>query len=334
MNELEIIDYKGCKIKVYYDECPESPRKWDNAATFVCGHTRYRLGDKQNIENELDLLLSRYVDDKSVIEYFCKSRNAQLDPEEVDGERWYRWTTRCCGQDCEHWICAIQSPEMAAGEMLDELSENEKLELIEDSGKVAIMPISIYDHSGVSMWLGSPLTGGMGWDSGCVGFAYITIDDAAEYSCRILSEADWKKWAYSIMESEMEVYNDYLQGYVYGFEAVDENGDEIDSCWGYYGDLGKSDMIEEAQGSIDNYIDKRAAKYEVDKKTFVDKAMGYIGHQWLDGGFIYRIATDLFGFPCLERAAVVRGCVGGYCPCNLSEVECKTLSLITQNMED
>ena len=45
--ESEEFDH-GIVGKIYYDEDPLNPRKeWDHAATMVCWHRRYDLGDEQ-----------------------------------------------------------------------------------------------------------------------------------------------------------------------------------------------------------------------------------------------------------------------------------------------
>jgi hypothetical protein len=35
---------------------------------------------------------------------------------------------------------------------------------------------------------------------------------------------------------EVKTYDDYLTGNVYGYKVIDEQGNEEDSCWGYYGE--------------------------------------------------------------------------------------------------
>ena len=39
-------------IEVFVDECPESPREWDNLGTMVSIHNRYDLGDPHTINKE------------------------------------------------------------------------------------------------------------------------------------------------------------------------------------------------------------------------------------------------------------------------------------------
>ena len=43
---METIDYKGYKITITQDECPESPREWSNLGIIAYKHSRYTLGDE------------------------------------------------------------------------------------------------------------------------------------------------------------------------------------------------------------------------------------------------------------------------------------------------
>lgn len=43
---METIDYKGYKITITQDECPESPREWSNLGIIAYKHSRYILGDE------------------------------------------------------------------------------------------------------------------------------------------------------------------------------------------------------------------------------------------------------------------------------------------------
>lgn len=38
-------------IRTFYDECPRSPREWDNLGTMVCFHRSYSLGDKHDYDS-------------------------------------------------------------------------------------------------------------------------------------------------------------------------------------------------------------------------------------------------------------------------------------------
>jgi hypothetical protein len=42
MNAIETISYKGHEIGIYYDECAESPREWDNLSTIYSDSRSYK----------------------------------------------------------------------------------------------------------------------------------------------------------------------------------------------------------------------------------------------------------------------------------------------------
>ena len=44
---IETREYKGFTIEIWRDDYAESPREWDNVATFVCEHRNYNFGDEQ-----------------------------------------------------------------------------------------------------------------------------------------------------------------------------------------------------------------------------------------------------------------------------------------------
>ena len=102
--------------------------------------------------------------------------------------------------------------------------------------KNVILPLYLYDHSGITM-----NTGGFScqWDSGQVGYIYLSLEQArTEYSAKRVSKklrARIEKY----LTGEVETYDSYLTGDVRGFSIVrnDDDGDEIDvdSCWGYFG---------------------------------------------------------------------------------------------------
>lgn len=159
MELCEKEEYRGCTINVYYDETPEDPRTWDNVATFVCEHRRYSLGDEQDIEGRIDSLFSDYVPAKAIIDYFVKTRDAQLVPGEENDycDQYYEYKETICGEEYTRHIDAdtSDSDDSIASDMADQLDMCEKISLLEDTGEVVTLPISMYEHSGISLWLGS-----------------------------------------------------------------------------------------------------------------------------------------------------------------------------------
>ena len=107
------------------------------------------------------------------------------------------------------------------------------------------------------------------WDSGQVGFAFITRETALkEWGGKRLTKAVIDK-AEACIRSEVETYDQYLRGDVYGYVIEDEDGDTLDSCWGFYG---LEYAIEQGQ---------EALQYEVDKKAEEDAKIASDG-QFLD----------------------------------------------------
>ncbi len=91
------------------------------------------------------------------------------------------------------------------------------------------------------------------WDSGQVGFIYCTQKEI---------DFEWggdKKRAEEYLRQEVETYDKYLTGDVYGITVTNpKDGEEIENCWGFYGlDHAK----EEANDRADNFKHPHDAAY-------------------------------------------------------------------------
>jgi hypothetical protein len=108
------------------------------------------------------------------------------------------------------------------------------------SSKDIVLPIYMYDHGAITI---STTPFGCRWDSGQVGFIYITQE-------RIVHEygddsKTTRERVTQYLMGEVETYNQYLMGEVYGFVLEDVEGEQIDSCWGFYGmDLTKNGIFD------------------------------------------------------------------------------------------
>jgi len=189
-------------IKILPDEDPESPREWDNLGTMVCAHSRYNLGDEQSptgsgLGDRMNLLYDKCP---AQLEKLIERYNGQKDPQYdflLDiGEEWLARSIE-------------ENPDP-----FQKLYNQHFLEL----------PLYLYDHSGITMKT-SPFS--CGWDSGQVGFIYISKDKI---------RGKWEEKIYEYLKSEVKTYDQYLTGDVYGFVIEDQDGDVIDSCWGFYGE--------------------------------------------------------------------------------------------------
>lgn len=91
-----------------------------------------------------------------------------------------------------------------------------------------ILPLYLYDHSGLSMSTGAF---SCPWDSGQVGYIYATRETIVkEWGARRR-----RKKVEDYLRGEVETYDQYLTGDVYGYAVESPDGDTLDSCWGFYG---------------------------------------------------------------------------------------------------
>lgn len=96
--------------------------------------------------------------------------------------------------------------------------------------KATVLPLYLYDHSGITM----NTTGfHCPWDSGQVGFIYVSDELARNLLGWKSITRQRREKIKEYLKSEVEEYDRYLRGDVWGFQVVDEDGDIIDSCYGY-----------------------------------------------------------------------------------------------------
>lgn len=104
------------------------------------------------------------------------------------------------------------------------------------------LPLYLYEHSGMTVRTG-PFSDP--WDSGQVGFIF-TTRERYEKLCGKPTR-NWKAKARKYLAGEVETLDQYLTGDVWGYRIADQNGHEIDSCWGFYG---HNNAEKEAQGQL------------------------------------------------------------------------------------
>lgn len=122
-----------------------------------------------------------------------------------------------------------------------------------------VLPLYLYDHSGITISL-SPFS--CPWDSGQVGFIIIRREKMLrEFSAKKFTKA-LKKKAFEIAESEVQTYDQYLRGDVYGYQ-IDEEGD---SCWGFYG---TEDCLGEAKSTVDWMVKQDIKKHGEQVKRWI-----------------------------------------------------------------
>lgn len=217
----------GLNIEICTDDDAESPRKWGNLGTMVCWHRRYDLGDEHDFESPDGFReeLAKEVD-PSVWD--------RLDYWENDGFRLLKGAPKEC----------IREANARQEKIIDDA--------LNGPHGLIMLPLWLYDHSGISMSTGSFIGRAQHaeWDSGRVGFIYVTKD-------AVRKEFGWKKLTKArirqiekYLAGEVETYDQYLQGDVYEYAITDDEGNCLDSCGGFYGD--EDYCLEEARRVADS----------------------------------------------------------------------------------
>lgn len=207
MSIAEQLDYRGLRIRIEYDECPESPREWNNFGRMVCWHSRYVLGD---------------TDRSASGHHYASSHDGEIFNSPQDFMDWWK-----------------------------------------ANGKGGILiPLYLYDHSGISISCGREYPFNCPWDSGQVGWVYATAEMIRKEFGKRITKAR-RAQAEKCIRSEVETYDTFLTGQVYGYiverPELDDDGEEtgeaeeLDSCWGMFG---MDYCIQEAKSVADHYADE------------------------------------------------------------------------------
>lgn len=171
--------------------------------------------------------------------------------------------------------------DMTIGQMISVLREHDYY----------FLPLSIYDHSGITMYVGSPDDHFDGqWDCSYVGWIYTTKQDIEK---DFPNETKWTDRANAVLTGEVKTYDLYLRGDCYGYclEEYDPENDtyeEIESCGGFltdaYGEalaiemIGECDFIseEEAEEYKNELQEQEQERQEQEEKAFTDRYAGVI----------------------------------------------------------
>lgn len=223
-----MISEKQRRVRIFADPNPESPRQWDNLGTMACWHRRYNLGDEQPKVAPDQWLMDLAIE-------ACPRLAEIIDYWDNDG---YWWLREKYGK---HSTSVIREH---VGGMVAAVLEKQ----------YAILPLYLYDHSGITV----NTTGfSCPWDSGQVGYIVCSLAKARE-NWGLDDSADWsmpikrhdgelitlRKATESNLVAEVETYDQYIGGDVYGFvveqcdfcpECGDGSWEETDSCWGFFG---------------------------------------------------------------------------------------------------
>lgn len=105
---------------------------------------------------------------------------------------------------------------------------DEHMREVEKEG-AEILPIYMYDHSGVTI-RHYPFE--CQWDSGLVGWIYATKQAIREnFGVKVITKKIRER-ARKVLLAEIEEYDKYLRGDAYGFQ-IEKNGEFYDACYGF-----------------------------------------------------------------------------------------------------
>lgn len=239
------------KLKIEYDDMPLNPRTdYDNFGTMVCWHRRYDLGDKHSFSEPREFLthLVRItLPADEVIDYAKKAKlddvrfiydrsNREWVLQDKCGDKWFTEYTFAAG--------TLKDSDMVKECIFEFLPINALKELADR--KNVILPLYLYDHSGITISCSHSYPYNDRWDAGQVGWVYADFDKIkGEYG--VVNKETVEK-AKQLLISETKTYDDYLRGECYGY-IIEKNGVEVESCWGYLGDL--REMISEMKSGAD-----------------------------------------------------------------------------------
>lgn len=113
---------------------------------------------------------------------------------------------------------------------------------------VVCKAVHLYSHSGEAISTSYSGQFACRWDSGTIGFMIVTKADIREnWGIKRVTQKYIDK-AEEIADAEFKTLAHYVSGEVYGFTIEDEDENETDSCWGFYGynfmTNGLSDYVE------------------------------------------------------------------------------------------
>ena len=145
------------------------------------------------------------------------------------------------------------------------------------ANKAIVIPVYLYSHSGTTIKAsenGDPFS--CPWDSGQVGFAYMTRKKAIEEFAvkgKTLTNTIIDK-AKALIITEIECLDDCMTGNVYGFVITNPDGEE-DSCWGFIGDY--SYCLNEARESVNYKVEyNKKEKEKADEEAMTEICMNPI----------------------------------------------------------
>lgn len=181
------------KLIVEREDYPDNPRSWDNIGTMVCFHSRYNLGDKHYYGSPAEFLLD-LLNDADLGSIDGAAREDILEAGSgIFEEVYHFWLETQCKQDVRDVLDFLRDEYEgfsieSIGRFLarknwdlfcvswlspSDIEVNELYDLVRATDKYVILPLYLYDHSGITI---STEPFSCPWDSWQVGWIYAPKD--------------------------------------------------------------------------------------------------------------------------------------------------------------
>jgi len=241
-------EYRGYTIKIEYDEDPQNPREeWENMGTLALHEQcQYRTADER-FNDRLSWAALKVI---GKLEAWAKIGGVDLDD--------------------------IDMKEIEGYDEVVETYFNEDY---------VVISLDIRNHGCQTAVIYS-----RGFDTDRVdGYLYCSLETAIDNWC-LPKDSTWETampdWrdkekqrtlleaAMRTLEGEAEIYAAWLEGEVYGYDIED-----LDSCWGYFGDDGLECAIEDAKGIINGRIARLEEKKAKQVEHHFNQIKAWIKHR-------------------------------------------------------
>ena len=235
-------------LHVHDDDTPDDPRSWDTPiTTMACFLRRHKLGDDIGTSDPDEFwqgLVEDFVPDTELVQAVQDGKVSGMKLEPSEDPDYVLLCRKCPAPTVldsnatgwEKW--SVEGPTRYIAEEIREcLSIPQCQSLLEPY--LEWLPLWVYEHGGITMSCGDrsyPYNDR--WDSSCAGWIVMSKDSVMDNLA--VTEENWRTKAIECMRGEVELYDHWLTGNVYGYTLLEEMAPdewtEVDSCWGFYGD--------------------------------------------------------------------------------------------------
>lgn len=246
----------GFTIQVLYDQSPLNPREdWDHDTEILYTSSRYYLGDRQVSSDEMDDFFENEKENYYFLPVYAYIHSGVS---LSTGSFGCPWDSGMCGiirilKETAREMWGYKEPDHVPAGNLDKIYKTLCEEIRLDPGDAATLKVLSRTTKGYN----ADLEDGKLYIPGCTMFDL----SASEMKFRQPSLALVRRMYDELFElrvelylkSDVEVFDKYLRGEVYGYQTLDSRGNVYGSCWSFYGDI--EDVFEEAIAEIGDDFD-------------------------------------------------------------------------------